>query len=378
MSSTSRSKNTSVIQHLENNSGEYSFLQVVRLLEQAHIFNSVLNNKDRAYPVAQFVRPENEIIRFHTNQKLEFYSSEIESIVSNNKTRQKHVVVNIMGLSGSMGVLPYHYSELILLRQKLKDKSLSTFLDLFNHRSISLFYQASVKYRLPIEYERTKQHADSIKAKDNHTKVLLSLIGLGTKHLDNRLYTKDESLLYYSGLLSHEIKTAISLKRMLQRHFEIPVQINEFVGQWQYLIDDVRTRLSSKSNPKGQNASLGHSAIIGKKGWFAQGKIQIILGILNKEQLHRFAPGTQSFKALNEIVRLYVGLECNYNFVIRVKRKHLPNKIILNKNNPPVISWNTWLPQSKKSYNPEEIVDIIVSPARINMKLIERNSNDHN
>lgn len=376
MSSTSWQKNTSVTQHLTDNAAAYSFIQTVRLLERSCFYDSQKtpdskHETSKDMSVARFIPPEAEAIRFHSSQKLEFHSSDIATInaekrnKNSNKNKQWHVLVNLMGLTGASGILPYHYTEMILQRLKIKDKSLLNFLDLFNHRTISLFYQASVKYRLPIEYERKRLTTKPTQEKDAHTKALLALVGLGTKHLDNRLYTNDESLLFYSGLLSQNVKTSTCLKQILQRHFSIPVQIKEFVGQWQPLIDDVRTRLTSKEHPKGQNASLSRSAILGRKGWYAQGKIRIILGPLNKHQQQHFAPGTPALKALNEIVRLYAGLECNYDFIIRIKRSDIPNKVELSKKSPPIVGWNTWLPKSGKQEEESKTVDIVVSPNRL-------------
>ncbi len=372
MSSPSWQKNTSVTQHLTDNASDYSFIQTVRLLERSCFYDSQgESDSKKITPIARFMPPETETIRFHSNQKLDFYSSDIATAAkikgqkNNNQNQQWHVLVNLMGLTGASGVLPYHYTEMILQRLKMKDKSLLKFFDLFNHRTISLFYQASVKYRLPLEYERKKLTAKSAQEKDSHTKALLSLIGLGTKNLDNRLYTDDESLLFYSGLLSQNVKTSAGLKQILQRHFSIPVQIKEFVGQWQPLIDDVRTRLTSKEHPKGQNACLNRSAILGRKGWYAQGKIRIILGPLNKKQQKHFAPGTPALKALNEIVRLYAGMECNYDFIIRIKRSDIPNKVELSKKSPPIVGWNTWLPKSGEQKEKSDTVDIVVSPNRL-------------
>ena len=272
-----------------------------------------------------------------------------------------------MGLTGAQGVLPYHYTEMILNRHKVKDESLSNFLDLFNHRTISLFYQASNKYKLPIEYERKKLNPPKVKERDDHSQILLSLLGLGTKHLNDRQFIKDESLFYYSGLLSQQVKTISGLKQILANYFNIPIEINEFIGQWQDLIEDVRTRLPGKENPIGQNNCLGRSVMLGKKGWFAQGKINIALGPLTKEQLKVFSPGTKALKALNEIVQIYVGMEHDYEFIIKVKRTDVPNKIQLGSNTKTVVGWNTWLSsRSEKQTVNNETFDIKVSPSRIN------------
>lgn len=370
MSTTGRRKNTSVIAKLTDSPHDFPFLQAVRLLERSATFSGNGKYSFNTNPVALFTPPNTETVRFRTNNILSFSSSEISKIIEKKNTKDKkkwEMSVNFMGLTGTQGVLPYHYTEMILKRLKMKDQSLSHFFDLFNHRTVSLFYQASNKYKLPIEYERKKLNPPKTKTKDDHSQVLLSLIGLGTKNLNNRLYISDESLFYYSGLLSQQVKTTSGLKQILQSYFGIPVEIKEFVGQWQELIEDVRTKLPGKENPNGQNNCLGRSVMLGRNGWFAQGKINIVLGPLNKKQLKIFSPGTKALKALNEIVQIYAGIEYNYDFIIKVKRSDIPNKIQLSKKIQPVMGWNTWLStdSSSSSYN-DETLEIKVSASRIN------------
>ena len=114
-------------------------------------------------------------------------------------------------------------------------------------------------------------------------------MGLSTPHLEK---TRLNSLLFlrYAGFFTQRVRTAVGLKNMIAAYFGVPVQVEEFVGQWQDLIDDVRSRLPDISNRKGQNACLGRSALIGSKAWFAQGKVRIVLGPLNKQEFYQFAP----------------------------------------------------------------------------------------
>ena len=369
MSTTSRRKNTPVISQLEQRPFDFSFQQAVRLLERAAVFVDPASPAFAKNPVARFTPPANEVVRFHSRPSLSFPSAELDSITvrkNANSPNQWRMFVNFLGLAGSCGVLPYHYSELVQQRLKHKDKSLLDFLDLFNHRTISLFYQASTKYNLPLEYERKQLNPLPGTEGDNHTQVLLSLIGLGSRGLQRRLHTKDESLLYYAGLFTSKVRSASGLKQIIRHHFGIPVEISEFIGQWQELIDDVRTRLPSPSAPRGQNNQLGKSLMLGRKGWFAQGKIRIILGPLSKEQLPNFAPGTATLKALDEIVRLYINFEYDYDYVMRIRRTDIPERIRLNKATPSIMGWNTWLSTRTGKYTgTDTTVDIPVSANRL-------------
>jgi type VI secretion system protein ImpH len=369
MSSTSWRKNLPVIEGLTESAFDYSFLQSVRMLERSAIYDKKLSNAQVATSsVTSFTPPVNEAIRFNSHQSLAFPSSEIKQIKRikqrNNALSQWHMVVNLLGISGAQGVLPFHYTELILKRQKLKDNTLEHFFNLFNHRTISLFFKASIKYRLPLQYERTQLHASLRRQTDQHTQTLLSLIGLGTAGLENRLDTKDESLVYYAGLFNQKIRNTTSLKQILKSHFNIPVEIEQFVGQWKELIEDVRSKLPDFDNPEGRNVRLGQSMMLGKKGWFTQSKIRIILGPLNKSQLSRFAPGTVTLKALNELVRLYVGMENDYEFRIRIYKRDKPQRITLTRNSPPIIGWDTWLTSKPENYAADEIQDLSISASR--------------
>ena len=370
MSSQGWRKNTSITRKLKDSAYAYPFLQAVRLLERSAVIEkSEKQSGISVNPVAGFVPPASEVVRFSSYQSLAFPSSEVEGLERLNygdKVDQWHMVINLIGLSGAMGVLPYHYTELILKRERQKDENFEHFLNLFNHRTASLFFQAAVKYRLPLQYERNQLHRKNIEQYSAQTQALLSLIGMGSNSLCHRLYTRDESLLYFGGLFNQKIRTASNLQQILKAHFNIPVEVQQFVGQWREMIDDVRSRLPDLEHPQGCNVCLGRTAMLGKSGWFAQGKIHVVLGPLNKQQLRKFEPGTDSLVALNELVRMYLGMEHDYDFVIRIRKSDIPDKIQLDKKKPPIIGWNTWL--RSKARLPDslnETIDISVSASRL-------------
>ena len=92
---------------------------------------------------------------------------------------------------------------------------------------ISLFYQAWEKYRSPVAYERD--------GRDRVSKYFMSLIGLGTDGLQDRMVVRDDSLLYYCGLLSLQPRSAVAVRGVLQDYFGVPVEVEQFVGAWQPL-----------------------------------------------------------------------------------------------------------------------------------------------
>lgn len=376
MPTKSRGKNTSVIDLLKQQPQGFDFLQAIRLIERSAAFKNRSTQLGGAHlppvnAVAKFTPPNSECVRFRNRQSLSYPVTEINHLdgdANPDNIKQWEIYTSFLGLTGSHGVLPFHYTEMILQRIRQKDPSLMEFFDLFNHRIISLFYQASLKYKLPLEYERKRltPSNNNNPVKDSATQLLNSIIGFGTRGLHNRLAVKDESLIYYGGLFSQQIRTASGLKQILSSYFGIPVKLEEFLGRWQELIDDIRTRLPDKQTPKGQNVCLGRSAMLGNRGWFAQGKIRIVLGPLNREQFYTFSPGSRALKALNELVRTYIGVENDYDFNILVNRADIPDKVTLDSKDQPIMGWNTWLASKPKPDDESNTMKISISASRLN------------
>lgn len=344
MPNTYRRKSYSLTDSLINTPYNYQFIQAVRLLEQASITNNDKPNNYSNLSITGFVPPEQETIRFSSRQALTFPGSEIDKIsIETQKSgkRQWSMSVNFIGLTGISGVMPFHYTELILKRAKFKDFSIKRFFDLFNHRAISLFYKASTKYNLPLTYERNKLTKQP--TPDKITSVILSLIGMATGKASNDFKLKNESLINYSGLLSQQIRSASGLKQIISNIFDTPVKINEFVPEKYQLLEDAKTRLPCIDVPQGMNNQLGRNVLIGNSAWTAQSKINIELGPIEPENASKFTPGSNTMKILNEITQLYTGPEIDHDVTLKFRKSVFQHKMKLGTDKPPVLSWNSWL-----------------------------------
>ena len=111
---------------------EFQFFQAVRLLERLQ--------PDRK-AIGRFVSPRFEAVRFVVTPRMAFPASQIHGITWPDDGPPL-MMINFLGMTGPSGMMPLYYTELILERHRQKDKALSAFLDLFNHRMVSLFYQA--------------------------------------------------------------------------------------------------------------------------------------------------------------------------------------------------------------------------------------------
>ena len=258
---------------MQEHPGRFEFFQAVRLLLRMFSQRDVPGG---------FTSAAREALRFRVHNTLAFPPSQIESIDWDGEVPA--IAVNFMGLTGPMGVLPIVYTELILSRVRSRDRTLADFFDIFNHRMISLFYQAWEKYRSSVAYERD--------GRDRVSKYFMSLIGLGTDGLQDRMVIRDDSLLYYCGLLSLQPRSAVAVRGVLQDYFGIPVEVEQFVGAWQPLGKADQCDLGSGTP---LSCQLGVGAVMVDEIWDQRSRIRLNLGPLTQNQYLDFLPGGAAF-----------------------------------------------------------------------------------
>ena len=307
---------------LRERPGIFEFFQAVRLLTRMF--------SDRS-PVGKFAPPDGEAVRFSVNPALSFPPSQIHGMDWDSPVPR--MIVNFMGLTGPMGTLPYAYSELILERQRNRDRTLAAFLDIFNHRAISLFYQAWEKYRFQVSYER--------EGTDRMSRYLMALVGLGTLGLQNRNTVSDPALLFYTGLLSLQPRSAVALGDLLEDYFGVPVDVEQFVGCWQELPVSEQSQFDDGDSFAEQ---LGVGVVAGDAIWDRQSRIRLKMGPMTEEQYLSMLPSGSAWKALGEITSFFCGKEVQIEVQLILKRDEVP-KCTLGDDSPggPRLGWITWM-----------------------------------
>jgi len=302
----------------------FDFFQAVRLLERMF---------PERQPVGRGGDPSREVVRFRTRVSLEFPASQIHQIEGDpggNGNQPPQMIVSFMGLTGQLGVLPYLYTELLLDRTKYQDTALWEFLDLFNHRMISLFYCAWEKYRFPVAYERGEQ--------DRFTEYLFDIIGLGTHGLRNRIGVQDEGLLYYSGLIAQRPHSPSASEAILGDYFGVKAKLEQFCGQWLTLDDENLTRLGASSN------QLGVNMIAGARVWDNQSKFRLKFGPLTFTEFAAFLPVGTAFGPVTNLMRFLAGEEFDFDIQLVLKAKEVPSTVLTTQaKRRPMLGWTTWL-----------------------------------
>lgn len=331
---------------------QFDFFQAVRLLEALAREQASETPTTVREPVGYDSVPSREVVRFCVLPSLSFPAGSIGQIrhlasadEADASNPLAEMSVAFMGLTGPSGVLPQHYTSLLIERCHVtyKDSTLRDFFDLFNHRTISLFYRAWEKYRFEFTYERFRKDPQST-GQDLFTFCLYCLIGLGTADLRDRISVQDDVPLYYGGHFAHHPRPVVSLKLLLADHFDVAVEIEQFCGRWLYLTEDVQSALPGRAYPEGLNCGLGQNVIIGKKVWEVQSKFRVQLGPLTYAEFLRFIPAGDALRPLWDLVRLYVGLEYTFDVQAFLKAAEVPRcQIGRSTGVGSHLGWNTWL-----------------------------------
>jgi type VI secretion system protein ImpH len=327
----------------------FDFFQAVRLLEHLERARARLNSAAQRRPVGHD-SPGQELVAFRALPSLSFPAGPISRIDNGLEDEfgapTFELVVTFLGLTGPNGVLPRHYTELMIQRVREGDTSLRDFLDLFHHRLISLFFRAWEKYRLPIGYERS-QLDDRSGQPDLVTQSLYCLVGMGTNALRGRLKADDvddEVFLHYSGMFAHYPRSALALECLLEDYLRLPTQVLQVQGQWLLISREEQARMPSKQLPQGRNNELGVSVIVGQRVWDIQGKFRIKLGPLTWKQFRALMPHGKALRPLCQLTRSFVGPDLDFDVQPLVKGEEVPpSQLSRNKASGMHLAWNTWV-----------------------------------
>src|SRR5262249_6573415 len=216
----------------------FDFFQAVRLLQcQAHPERAAIGH---AGP------PGREAVRFLARRGLAFPASAIDRIeqpADPDPLGPATMTVSFLGLTGPSGVLPRVYTELIQGRPRGDDRALAAFLDLINHRVISLFYRAWEKHRVGLA-------ADRPGGGGRFAGHVFALMGLGLTPLRRRHTVPDGLLLKSAGYFAQQRRPAVVLEALLRDYSGLPVEVVPFSGRWLTLDPADRSRLGGRA---GQN-----------------------------------------------------------------------------------------------------------------------------
>ncbi|MCM2369874.1 type VI secretion system baseplate subunit TssG [Aporhodopirellula aestuarii] len=272
--------------------------------------------------------PADERVRVVQSPTMNFAAGSVTKVDST-PTGQTRIWQQVMGLLGPNGPMPLHLTETAWQRQhNHDDPTITSFLNLFHHRMLSLFYRARADAEPTLHFDRPEE--------DRFQDYVGSLIGIGTPAFRDRDAMPDLVKLHFAGRLGCQTRNAEGLEVILGAFLKLPVRIEEFVGQWIKLPDDCCNSLGVS----GATTTLGLNATIGSHVWDCSQKFRIVVGPLSLDEYQRLLPGGESLNRLESVVRNYVGHQLQWEVRFQLKKDHVPSMQLGVSGN---LGWRDWL-----------------------------------
>jgi type VI secretion system protein ImpH len=309
MHATKRRFEPAVIERLFAQPYRFQYFQAVRMIELWLRRRGVADEGALA-----------NFLRFSNSTSLAFPASEIESLqlepravapssaalaaaLQSQELRYVRLTPTFMGLLGSSGALPAHYTERVAAQQVAeRDDGPRAFLDTFSNRTLGLFYEAWRKYRLELKYGGRE---------DGFLPLLLALAGMGHGALRRRLSDHgdgvlDESVAYFATAMRQRPASSVQIARVLSEYFGQNVRAEQFIGRWYDVPAAQQTALGLG------NAMLGGGAMAGTRVWQRDLRLRLVIGPLDLKSYESFLPGGRAARALGNMVTMFTGLSLEY------------------------------------------------------------------
>ncbi|TVP60213.1 MAG: type VI secretion system baseplate subunit TssG [Halomonadaceae bacterium] len=234
--------------------------------------------------------PQQELVRFRTSRHMGFPGQDlVKGRLEDTGTgvSKAELTLDCLGLTGARGALPAHYTELVLSQLRSRSPALGDFLDLFNHRLLSLFYRSWEKTRPAVQQERDPD--------DVFTGILRALTGCS-----------EDWEIYYGAALARGPRSQSQIQAVLQDLTAMEVTVCPLQGGWQGVNPEDQTRLPDRQRPQGQYARLGE-ALLGQRSWMADQGAGIVFHPENATQLADLLPGGRYSEAVGQLTSKMVG-----------------------------------------------------------------------
>jgi type VI secretion system protein ImpH len=240
-------------------------------------------------------------LRYRNRLSLAFPPGEIGSIAQ--ADGHLDVTPAFIGLLGSGGALPHHYTERIAAHeQREADDGPRAFLDLLSHRAIAMFCQAWAIHR--------PECMEDAGGDDGYLAKLLLLAG--TQPPPEGIIDRETIARYATQIrtrtVSHDVMTG-----MLTEYFGVPVKVEPLIGVWETL-------------PAPQQAQLGRSHCSLQQGVLLGARInrcdtlaRIRIGPLDRNGFERFLPQGPGAAALQAVLASFctVGIAFEVRLILR-------------------------------------------------------------
>jgi type VI secretion system protein ImpH len=267
-------------------------------------------------------RPEREPARLGQHVRLGFATQDVVEFREAAGNRPARVTVANLGLMGPEGPLPLHMTRWVLDRlsqrwfagadaQQTSDTTFIDFVNILQHRMITLFYRAWADAHPGVQVERA--------VGGRVRSMLEAMAGIGLPGTDNATHPEIDAVkLRQAAALASQVDGPERLTLFVAEAFKVPVELKEFVAAWMAIPAALQTRLGKV------HAALGRSATIGPRSFSRQSRVELRIGPLRYEDFRAFLPGGERLEVLKRAIRDLMGELLDIDLRIVLARDEVP------------------------------------------------------
>ncbi len=331
MASQDRPTASHIVNDLIQHSHSYSFFQAVRLLED--YYHLLKTDGGRA-------ELKQTLIQFSVNPALDYHVSDLDSIeiTETEELVKAKLQVNFMGLYGAATPMPVFYTETIIQAEEGIDQS-KDFMDLFNHRMISLVYKCWEKYRYYLNYRKGNT--------DQFSNWMFSLMGM--YKANDRLDIRNDDdfqwhkLLPFLSMLGMRCHSVSIIESILKSYFDWQnISIKSNIKRYVSIAEDQQNRLGL------QNAVLGNDMLLGTKIEDRNGKFRVVISNLPYHMFCQFLPDGEYYQSLRKLINFILRDQLDYDIELQLLNPEIPI-LCLEQNSHEKLGLTTWIGESSKS-----------------------------
>ncbi len=331
MASQDRPTASYIINDLIQHSHNYSFFQAVRLLDDYHRLQKTAEGRTEL---------KQTLIQFSVNPALDYHDSDLDSIeITQTEGQVKaKLQVNFMGLYGASTPLPVFYSEAIIQADEGDDHS-KDFMDLFNHRMISLVYKCWEKYRYYLNYKKGNT--------DQFSNWMFSLMGMYKSDdivdLRNDSDIQWHKLLPSLAMLGMRCHSKSIIESILKSYFNWQnIRIKSNIKRYVYIDEEQQNRLGL------QNAVLGDDLVLGAQIEDRSGKFRVIISKLPYHLFCQFLPDGDYHLGLKKLINFLLRDQLDYDIELQLLIPEVPT-LRLGYNCNEKLGLTTWIGENSIS-----------------------------
>lgn len=324
MDAQERSQADSLIQELESSMQGFDFFAATRLLQYALC----------ECAIGASASLDQEAIRFSQKPTLAFAPGPIASFLGPSSGEPARMEVYFFGLLEPNTPMPLWFVEEAMHPDN--DGSIRAFLDIFNHRLISLFFRAWALNQRLVDLESEEE--------PSFPRRLRSLVGCDGAPRPKASADISDETIYYCGGFAQERRSAEVLERILSDLFVVPVMVESFVGYWLDIPSDEVTRLGDSS------VAMGEGCRIGSRIWDCQTKFRLHIGPLSWDEYEYFLPDAIGYQRMRMIVERYIGLEFAWDLRLTLRAEEVPSAKL--GSSQCRLGWSSWIESSHTRTQP--------------------------